>query len=205
MKQIRSNLEKQYKRGIVLCKTDNCKFHSKTVPQNLRVKNKNYKDGFARLCADCNRAKTKKWSSIEENKLRIREKVKQWVKDNPDKARDRFRKWQRKNADKIRTSVRLNNRQNKSARTGYIYFLECPLSKMVKIGFAKDFDKRMKQYRTHSPVIYKVLLLIKGSEYEEGDLVSKYHNQKVDKSFDWMAPSKDFWKEIKALKKRDVR
>lgn len=188
MKQIRSNLEKQYKRGIVLCKTDNCKFHSKTVPQNLRVKNKNYKDGFARLCADCNRAKTKKW-----------------VKDNPDKARDRFRKWQRKNTDKIRTSVRLKNRQNKSARTGYIYFLECPLSKMVKIGFTKDFDKRMKQYRTHSPVIYKVLLLIKGSEYEEGDLVSKYHNQKVDKSFDWMAPSKDFWKEIKALKKRDVR
>lgn len=78
-------------------------------------------------------------------------------------------------AKKLGTTVKTTTEED----NGYVYFIGNLQNKVVKIGFSKKPNKRLKQLQTGSPLKLKVIYKTKGSKLKEADLQKKFSKQRT--------------------------
>lgn len=70
---------------------------------------------------------------------------------------------------------------------GYIYFLQHGEDGAIKIGFAKDIEKRIKQIQEISPVPLRLLAKIKGTMMKEAALHNRFKRYRLKN--EWFTPA----------------
>jgi hypothetical protein len=114
------------------------------------IKSKTSKGGYASLCKDCNRLKSKKYREnnkdyydkyIKEyyNRVEIKEKIRlhsiKYREDNKDKLKSQKEEWRKKNKDKVKEQKKRWNKLEKE--NNLLYYL----SQLISASFRKSFRR----------------------------------------------------------------
>ena len=85
-----------------------------------------------------------------------------------------------------------------SERPIFIYFVQCQMTKMVKIGYARDPLARLSSMQTGSPTPLKMLTIIPGDRFKEKQMHARFKN--CYSHGEWFSPSPELMAYIDELR-----
>lgn len=89
-------------------------------------------------------------------------------------------------------------KKDKTIKDKFVYFIQNPKSKEIKIGLTKDIKRRLNDIKTYFPYGIELLHIIEGNKLFEMELHEKFKNYNI--SGEWFEPAEEILNYISSLK-----
>lgn len=81
---------------------------------------------------------------------------------------------------------RQRDRARRTKKAGVVYFVECPATRHIKIGYSEDLLARLAALRTSSPSELRLLGVVSAEEHREHDLHARFRGARI--RGEWFRP-----------------
>jgi hypothetical protein len=83
---------------------------------------------------------------------------------------------------------------------GWVYFIVAVTTGMVKIGYSRNPDGRLKTLSQQAPIKYEILATIPGTMKDERDLHKKFHAKR--EHGEWFTYDEELYQYIKTIREQ---